>query len=418
MKMKTNKKVYVFGHNDLDGVGVQILGRMYAQVCGAEVEVHQCTYTTINNEVMQMLKDVPVSKIHTVIIGDISVNKEVAQHLNAYYKSEHLPVILRDHHATAEHLNQYNWAMVSEKDQQGTLRCGTYWLWDYLMVLMPESFSKMETFVKVVDSWDTWKWKTDNIGIYANYLNALHKIHGSKKFTDYIMNLDMRQVSKPKDLFDTYAEVLVKTHEEIALHTARSCEESLWVTQIGFKPQHKSKDSKYLVFNMGIVFCNNDISEVADYIFTKHPELDFIMIGNLPKAFSFRTQKKLAIPLGDIADMITGSGGGHPFSAGATIDAKQFQTAFYKFMNSLGTSSEFNMVSLYPECGPSLVSDTKLAPKKLPSEVSEKPQKKPVKRVKTKKEPKVKKVAVKTTKKTTTKRKFGKPNKTKIQDRG
>lgn len=384
------KKVYVFGHNDLDGVGVQILGRMYAEYMGYEAEVHQCTYTTINDEVMQMMKEVHASQIHTIIIGDISVNQATGHYLDSYCKTNHLPVILRDHHATAEHLNQYEWAEVHEKDTKGVLRCGTYWLWEYLMEVAPEAFAKMETFVKVVDSWDTWKWKTDNIGIYAKYLNALHKIQGAKKFTDYIMNLDMKHVYKPAELFDTYSEILVKTHEEIALHTARSCEESLWVTQIGFKKPHKNRR---VFFTVGIVFCNNDISEVADYILTKHPELDFIMIGNLPKAFSLRTQKTLPIALGDIAEMLTGSGGGHPFSAGATVTVNQFQKGFYEFMNSLSKTPKFVMNSLYPNNNKSEVDNTLFDSTKS----------------KTKK---------KSTKTHSTKKKFGKPNKSKTQNRG
>lgn len=393
------KKVYVFGHNDLDGVGVQILGRMYAEYAGYEAEIHQCTYTTINNEVMQMMEEVPASQIHTIIIGDISVNQATGHQLDSYCKANHLPVILRDHHATAEHLNQYEWAEVHEKDTKGVLRCGTYWLWEYLMEVAPEAFAKMETFVKVVDSWDTWKWKTDNIGIYAKYLNALHKIQGAKKFTEYIMNLDMKHIYKPAELFDTYAEILVKTHEEIALHTARSCEESLWVTQIVFKIPHKNKR---VFFTMGVVFCNNDISEVADYILTKHPELDFIMIGNLPKAFSLRTQKTLPIALGDIAEMLTGSGGGHPFSAGATITAKQFQKGFYEFMVSLSKTPKFAMNSLYPNNHKSEVDGTSLAP--VEPHVT-------VKKIATKSVTKKK-----STKTRNNKKKFGKPNKT--QNRG
>ncbi len=65
------------------------------------------------------------------------------------------------------------------------------------------------------------------------------------------------------------------------------------------------------------------IGDIADKILTNHPELDILMIMSFPRSISLRTQKQLDIPLGDLAKLLTGSGGGHPRSAGATISKRK-----------------------------------------------------------------------------------------------
>lgn len=340
------KKIYIFGHNDLDGVGVQIIGRMYAEMKGLPFEIHKCNYQEINKEVMDCLKENRYRDIEEILVGDISVNSVAAPVLDQAYQMG-VPVMLRDHHATAEWLNKYEWAYVAEKDKNGIPFCGTY----LLAKEFPDIFNRMKVFIETVDSWDTWKWKATN-NKYAKDLNALYKILGTKAFTEYILNLDMSEVSQPEDLFTDYARTLVDAHEMLALKTARSCEESMWVSTMKFRAPHQRKKVE---LTAGVVFCNNDISEVADYILDKHPELDFIMIGNLPRAFSFRTQKQLPIPLGEIANQVTGSGGGHPFSAGAVIHADNFQKGFYKFLQSMTAGCTVD--TFFPNKDSNLVSD-------------------------------------------------------------
>lgn len=322
------KTIYVFAHNDLDGVGVQIIGRKYAESQECPCEIFKCNYSEVNHEVENLLKREykrHYAGIQEILIGDISVNSHVAELLNRAYKSG-VPVILRDHHATAEWLNMYEWAMVAEKDPMGVPYCGTF----LLAKEFPEVFKEFDVFIRTVDSWDTWKWKAEG-NINAKRLNALYKIMGVNQFTQYIFNLDHSKIEDSNGLFTDYAKALVYAHEMLVNKTAASCEEHLWVSSMGFKVSNKVYRKQ---FKVGIAFCNNDISEVADYILDRHPELDFVMIGNLPNAFSFRTQKQLAIPLGEIAKQITGSGGGHPHAAGAIIQEEDFQKGLFKLLKS------------------------------------------------------------------------------------
>lgn len=329
------KKIHIFTHNDLDGMGVQIIGRLYAQSVGMPCEVHKCNYQTINQEVMKCLSGYRDGEIEEIIIGDISVLEDTAKMLDLVSKLG-IPVSLRDHHATAEWLNKYDWAYVAEKEM-GIPYCGT-WL---LAMDYSEIYQKMAVFVNTVDDWDTWKWKT-NGNVHARRLATLYKTMSDEEFIEYIMNLDMDNVKNPEDLFTVYANKIVDATEKTINSAAKGCEENMWVSTMKFKTHNKKK----VALKVGIVFAYNNVSEIADYIIDRHPELDLVMIGALPRAFSFRTQKDLPIPLGEIAKQVTGSGGGHPHSAGAAISTEKFQDGFFNFFCAI--SGGARMESLKP----------------------------------------------------------------------
>ena len=340
-------KAYVFAHNDLDGVGVQIICRAYCKKYNYEPVVFPCTYSNINDRVMDMIKNANPREITIVFIGDISVNRETAEALDNWRKENHKLVVLRDHHETAEHLNQYPWAKVNEVDFNGIKRCGTYWMWQWMMNLPDREavsyFDHYNLFTFMVDSYDTWKWKDDEFGIHANRLNSLYSLMGEEAFTDYIFDVCKVSPEKPEELFTEKALMLVETDEAMARKTSQRCEKNMWVSEMLFAHSHSARRIKYTV---GIVFCSDYVSAVSDYCLTQHPELDILMAVNFPKTISLRTQKDLSMPLGEIAKQITGQGGGHPHAAGCTIDGNDFQHGFLELMVNLADGASINC--LYP----------------------------------------------------------------------
>lgn len=308
------KKIFIFHHSDLDGMGVKILASKYAEEKGFEYETHKCNYNDVDQIVCDTLKEVSTSDIEEVIIGDISVNEQTAEFLDHLFYSG-VAMRLRDHHATAEWLNKYPWAKVQERDTDGIERCGTWLLssdscFDNIRELMG-------SFIYEVDMWDTWKWKSVN-DINATNLNALFQILGEEDFTNYILSIDCAG-----DLFTEYGKTMIEAHERQVKKVAENCEAHMWVMDLSIPNKSNS-------YKTGVVFCNHDISDVGNLILDKHPELDILMLVSNPKSISYRTQKHLDVPLGDVAKMITGSGGGHPMAAGSVISPKQFQKAFLK----------------------------------------------------------------------------------------
>lgn len=316
------KKALVFHHSDLDGMGVKIVGTMAANRLGyTEVETFKCNYSDVNDIVMKRLQE-DLSDVGLVIIADISVNIDVAEFIdNEIYGNCGINVVLRDHHATAEALNQYNWAEVHEK-VDGVPRCGTW----QLAKAFPEQITDMDVFVETIDDWDTWKW-VENGNEYAKELNSLLQVVGEDKFTECMTTGAIPRCCqvKPEYLFDDWAKSMIEAHQMFIEKTAKSCASNMWTTTM------KVDNQEYLT---GIVFCNQDISDVANNILEHHPELDILMLVGFPRNISFRTRKKLAIPLGKIAELMTGSGGGHPQSAGSVISKEQFTAAFTYFLHN------------------------------------------------------------------------------------
>ena len=97
----------------------------------------------------------------------------------------------------------------------------------------------------------------------------------------------------------------------------------------------------------------SDISDVAEYILTNHPEIDFLMLCGMPRSISFRTQKQLPISLAYVAKYMTGSGGGHPQASGAVLTAGQFKDMFTSNLNILsGGSVGIHNLGLYSQQDP------------------------------------------------------------------
>lgn len=309
--------IYIFHHTDLDGMGVKIVGMYWAMSQNEHFKTIRCNYNDVNQKILDEVVDIDPINGDKILIGDISCNEEVAKKLDHFNKTG-IPVILRDHHATAEWLNKYDWAEVHEKID-GIERCGTW----QMAAVFPEIVEKLSLFIDKVDMWDTWKWKAAN-DIEAKDLNALFQILGEEDFTKYMQEIikDCDRTSE-QYLFSDYGRTMIEAHNRIVRKNADSYMRSIHVMnlQVGRKPE---------TYKTGVVFVNHDLSEVADIILQENPELDILMMVGWPKNISYRTQKHLNISLGDLAKLVTGSGGGHPMSAGSTISEKQFCDCFLK----------------------------------------------------------------------------------------
>ena len=319
-------KILIFHHSDLDGIGVKIVGIRVAQMEGKEYETYKCNYNDVNNIIRDRLNK-GLDGVDTILIGDISVDQYTAQLLEDTRKTYDIDLMLRDHHATAEWLDKaYEWAFVAEKLDEVPY-CGTY----LLAREFPAVMNELKVFVDTVDDWDTWKW-TKNNNEDAKKLNGLLQVVGEERFTDYILHNVYEEnkkigciISDSSDLFDTWASSMVEAHDLFVQKTAKNCAKNMFTTTV------TARNHVYLT---GVVFCNSDISDVANDILDNHPELDILMLVGFPRNISFRTHKELDVPLGDIAKMMTGSGGGHPQAAGSVISKKQFTAAMAYFLHN------------------------------------------------------------------------------------
>ena len=334
--------LHIFHHTDLDGMGVKILGILYAKLNGMNYKTYCCGYSRINKEIKRCLEEDSPSSI---LIGDISVDQETAKLLDSAYKHG-VNLKLYDHHEPAKFLNQYAWAVVADR-LDGKPCCGT-------KLLSEDSrFSRLKRhlayFIETVNDWDTWQWKTKKNKAAKN-LNSLFSVLGENEFTDYILDLVYNPtIEEPSgyylnylygedSLFTPKTRVMIETQQRIFENQVKSCEKymytmNLWV-RIPLRGENSRAIFKTVCFKTGVLFINDNLSEMGDRMLEENPDLDIMMMVTFPGGISWRTVKKLPISLSKIAKMATGSGGGHSQASGSSIPFGTFQDFFCRFMDS------------------------------------------------------------------------------------
>lgn len=339
-------KIINITHNDLDGVGAPIvLSSLYSKV---KLITHYCSYHDVEDTVGNVLNNLKgVSKVY---ITDISFRKEsnLAEKIEKinkkyYDKNGEYLIELYDHHATSAYLNEYGWAKSKELDENGKETCGTAWI--YKELKNGFSFNKtLDEFVNLVNMYDTWRWVNDypvDKPLYeARDLNMLYGIMGKREFFEHFT----KRIKLGKELFSNSDRNLLKYKlNEIAGDVLKKDKELITTDfvyetkseNLSFIERYlknngaKLGDMSYLLnkdykktFKVGICFCSRNISDVGNELCKNNKELDFIILINLPKTVSFRSVKQLEVPLGIIAQYATGSGGGHPQSAGGVLSDK------------------------------------------------------------------------------------------------
>ena len=345
------KTIHIFHHTDLDGMGVKLLGILYATQRNVPYKTYKCGYRQINPSVQEVLAH--PEDIEEILIGDISVNEETAQLLDQLTKTG-LKVRLYDHHESALPLQIYDWAHVQNLSHSGT----------WVMGQDPDfqSFYTSNQFLMdTIDDWDTWNWKATG-NIVARKLNSLSDILTEDEFTDYLLSKTHQIVDSEDDLFDHDIQVMLRTHHRAVVSQADTCEKNMYTLKLwaeipfhndGVLSIHKDGVQRHLfqtvTLKTGMVFVQNSISEIGDLILDRHPELDVLMMIIFPNTISWRTQKQLPISLNKIAKRATGYGGGHPAASGSTISYTVFQDMITKFLeDSFESTLDFsNLLSPY-----------------------------------------------------------------------
>lgn len=308
----TMDNAIIFSHTDLDGVGVVAVCLDWCQVHSISHEYYMCSYDNIDSTIEQVLSSYDPEQGRVpryILIGDISVSRSTATLLQSYYEAG-THIVLRDHHESASWLNMYDWAAVYEHDGYGALRCGTYWMYNELY---PGTVWK--PFIDTVNAWDTWTWKQDN-NLAAKRLNSLYSVMGATQFLSYIHSqvANARADRSTLRLFSDRAQAIVDTEQAITQRMARACEHSMYLADLTYRGHS---------YATGIVFANRAISDIAEYILSRHSEIDILMLVSMPSSISLRCTHDLDVPLGEIARALTGSGGGHPQAAGSQLQGGQ-----------------------------------------------------------------------------------------------
>lgn len=306
------KRLKLFTHDDLDGVGCAIIGKILAE----EIKVYSslgleiCSYSNINERVAEYLDKPYIANDH-LVITDISVNNEVAEKINNMKMLKNL----FDHHKSAIELEKYVWCDIA-KEEDTPRESGTSMFFNYAKEELKEKldarvFRILEEFVILVRNYDTWLWK--EIGdIKPKLLNDLLYVKGKENFID-----DMyKKIVMGVELFNhTDRETLEKRQKEI--------EEYINIKE------------KYLVgvnikgLDAGVVFAEKHISELANTLCERHNEYHLVAVINGNKV-SFRTTRN-DIELDKLAKEY--GGGGHKKASGFILSPEQMSKGLSRIFN-------------------------------------------------------------------------------------
>jgi oligoribonuclease NrnB/cAMP/cGMP phosphodiesterase (DHH superfamily) len=309
IKRRNNmRKIKLFTHNDLDGIGCAIL----ANLAFIDLDIEYCDYGNINEKVKALLENKDYNNYQHIYITDISVSEDIAAIINntqcPEFKEDskfynHFTLI--DHHPTAKHLEKYCWCTIQIENEKG--KCsGTSLFYDYLLTHVEHSeimnSNAIKDFVETVRQYDSWEWKTIFNNEAPKEWNNLLRLYGRERFVKKIIE-NLKE--KSEFAFDKTDLLLLELNEDK-------------------KQLYFEKKSKELIkqdvqsYKVGVVFSEQYISELGNYLAEKFLDLDFIiLIGS--KTISYRGIKD--IDLGLFAKQF--GGGGHPKASGSEIDANK-----------------------------------------------------------------------------------------------
>ncbi|MMZ42354.1 Oligoribonuclease NrnB [compost metagenome] len=289
------RKVKLFTHTDLDGVGCAIVA---FRVFGREnVDVEYCENTEIHDAVRRFLYREEYELYDQIFITDMSVSPELAEMIDKLHRFDKITIYLFDHHSTALWLDEYSWATVTTH-LEDCKTSGTELLYDHFESLL--EYSGLWSFVELVRSYDTWDWYAED-DMDAKRLNDLYYLIGRNRFVDrFTENSDALNLSESENmLLDIESE---RIHRYIG-SKVRDC-------------QYIHIDNYFVV----VVFADQYLSELGNELTKLNPDCHFVaMITG--KNISYRTNRD-DVHVGEFAQLH--NGGGHAKAAGSPL-TKQIQ---------------------------------------------------------------------------------------------
>ncbi len=303
--------IHLFTHNDLDGLGCGILAKI---TFGEGVEVHYNSVARFNSQVERYFEVTKKSqqKEDFLLMTDLTVNEANSRRIDEFVKEGGQAQFI-DHHKTALHLNEFDWATVVVSYENGKLTSATSLFYDYLMTNQHLSSSPVvEEFVELIRQYDTWEWEKNNL-IKAKQLNDLFSLFSLDDFEGKMIE---RLKGDENFSFNEFEQQLLKMEDEKINRYIRKKNRELVQTFVG---EHC----------VGIVHAEMYHSELGNELGKANSHLDYIVILNMGgKKVSFRTIHD-HVDVSAVAEKF--GGGGHAKASGCSMN----ETAYKLFVNEV-----------------------------------------------------------------------------------
>ncbi|MDY7043715.1 DHHA1 domain-containing protein [Virgibacillus sp. M23] len=325
------KKTKLFTHNDLDGIGCEIIGRLAFEDIDVTIVKNPQDATQKVKEYIESREFVYYE--HTYIT-DISISNELASIIDNYeVKLENKELsnyfTLLDHHKTAEYLNKYKWCNVQEFSLLGKAS-GTDMFYSHLdkqgLFDGKRYVDVLDIFVEKVRRYDTWEWKTKYDDQESLKLNDLFFLLGREDFVQSIIGKIVH--ARILSFSDGSWHQMFTASDEAVLHVDDKKKQAYIESK-----KKELFEMPLLGYNAGVVFAEQYISELGNSLAECYEdEVDFIVIIDMGRnRISYRGIKD--IDLGNDVAKVFG-GGGHAKASGSGFDKSIQQELFNKIFNT------------------------------------------------------------------------------------
>lgn len=295
------KKIKVFTHSDLDGLGCGFLIQLSHK--DDDVEIQYVNYNDVNVALYNFIKSGAIDYYDKVYVTDISIKDTICSLIEKEYKYK---LQLIDHHINegTRHLDEYSWC-IRKGEEDGEIRSATYLVAKHLRLLGQYKF--IDNVVTYIDNWDTWKWKSKN-DLFSKTINDIFYLVGRDRFLDNLWE-QFYDGNKCYMIDSKIGFMLQIRQEEYERHLENAN-----------KHMKKIKWGDYII---GVVFNNKFTSELGNDLCAMNDDIDFVAMINFTTGISLRSIKD-GVHLGEIAKEIGEvfglSSGGHMKSSGITFN--------------------------------------------------------------------------------------------------
>ena len=284
-------KDLLISHVDLDGISPNVLlalaGRKFDY---KNIEIYDIDKTF--DDLFQ--KD--LTKYENIYICDLTLTKHAYELIN---NSGLKNIKVFDHHISHAFAQDYDFTDI-RVDIKGIKTCGTELFYLYLKKKYKDlNKNNIKEYVELVRQLDTYTFIDEEA---AQNLNSLHDILGHKEF----INSMIKRLKKDKEHFE------FSQFEKRLLKLERN----------KIDRYMKLKDSEMIRCTIdgkkcGVVFAESNKSETGNYLSSKYPELDLIILIDSSSRISYRTTRD-DVDLNEFSS--TYGGGGHKKASGSKFN--------------------------------------------------------------------------------------------------
>ena len=283
-------KKYLITHTDLDGISPIIL----LKLANVDFDYKTVEIRDLEEFINSFVKS-DLSEYDTIYITDLTLTDEMYEKIITLNKK----ILVFDHHETHLFANKYPFVTVSV-NLHGRQTCGTELFYEYLKEMYKNlDQENIKEYVKYVRELDTFNFASD----LPKHLDTIKETIGAN---DFIKTM-VKRLSKDKPFTLTAFEkrfIKLKTQE---------LERYL---------QKKEKDMQKFIIDgkkCAVCFAETNKSMLGNYISTKYPEYDLVILIDASSRISYRTARD-NVSVSDFASNY--GGGGHRLASGSKFDNK------------------------------------------------------------------------------------------------